>query len=240
MMFLCLPFLDPLAGAAAVSQKWQIGSPLWFQSGKQMEFFGLHPSQSRRVNAAEPKGATYEQSSTQLEDQSFWLSGTWRLYAKTVCRNLLSTVGASKANLLIVERMASLLCVTLPVFMGHLRQAVELLWEPRCATQKTASWGNGCLERWKLGRWFISQVPEAINHFHCLSQRALGFPHGSVKAQISSWGAKYCWQHMLFEQQHLPHSWQGCKPAEGLIHSPVFAFTWVWRSSSFTFSNLWI
>lgn len=100
-----------------------------------------------------------------------------------------------------------------------------------------AVWRDG-----SWGRWFISQVPEAINQFHCLSQRALGFPHGSVKAQISSWEAKYCWQHILFEQQHLPHSWQGYRPAEGLIHSPVFAFTWapVWRSSYFTFSNLWI
>lgn len=41
-----------------------------------MELCGLHPSQSRRVNAAEPKGATTEQNATQLKD---WFFGSLTL-----------------------------------------------------------------------------------------------------------------------------------------------------------------
>lgn len=158
MMFFCLPPLDPLARAAAVSQKWQIGSSLWFQSGKQIELCSLHASQSRRVNAAEPKGAAPEQSFTQLEDLGVWLSNTWHLDVKTVSSSFLSAVGSSKANLSIEEKAASLMCVTLPIFMGDLRQAVGLRRELRCVIQRQQAGGWGGMSReMELGKVVLRQ-----------------------------------------------------------------------------------
>lgn len=54
---------------------------------------------------------------------------------KTINSNSLSAVESSKANLLI-EKAASLMYVTLPVFMGDLRQPVGLLRELRCVVQR--------------------------------------------------------------------------------------------------------
>jgi len=88
------------------------------------------------------------------------------------------------------EKEASLMCVTIPAFMGDVRQAVGLLKELRYVIQRQQESKVGCPEM-ELGK-MVLHLPGAINQFRCLSHRALGFPYGSVKAQISSWGAKYC------------------------------------------------
>jgi len=82
------------------------------------------------------------------------------------------------------------MCVTIPAFMGDVRQAVGLLKELRYVIQRQQESKDGCPEM-ELGK-MVLHLPGAINQFRCLSHRSLGFPYGSVKAQISSWGAKYC------------------------------------------------